>query len=100
MRRARRMVVALWVMLLSGALLTVGAAPASAHAYLESSSPTDGASLVAAPTSIELRFSEHVVPESTEVTVEDTHGRRVTPLRLAVVEHDEDRESPVTVVAA
>lgn len=62
-------------------LLTVGgllvlAAPASAHAELESSSPADGASLSTAPTQIKLTFSEAVTLQADPVTVTGPGGEK------------------------
>ncbi|MER7072966.1 copper resistance CopC family protein [Terrabacter sp. NPDC000476] len=95
--RSLRSVLALVVAAL--ALVVGGAAPASAHAYLASSSPADGTSLQVAPRVVELRFTEHVVLESTEVTITDTAGRRYAPRALTLAETDEDREAPATIVA-
>jgi methionine-rich copper-binding protein CopC len=63
----------------SGAVLTaltglvVLAGPASAHTELESSSPAEGASLVATPTEVRLTFGEPVTlpPEAVKVTGRD-----------------------------
>ena len=96
---SRRRLTAVWVALGTAVLVGLGAAPATAHAYLASSSPADGASLAGAPAVVELRFTEHVVLESTELTVTDAAGRRYAPRKLALVESDEDREAPATVVA-
>ena len=59
--RPRRVPSALLAMLLA-ALLLVLLTPArgSAHAYLESSNPADGATLDAGPGDLRLGFSEHV----------------------------------------
>ena len=97
--RARSLRSALALVVAALALVVGGAAPASAHAYLASSSPADGTSLQDAPRVVELRFTEHVVLESTEVTITDTAGRRYAPRALTLAETDEDREAPATVVA-
>ncbi|GAA5035471.1 hypothetical protein GCM10023258_37360 [Terrabacter aeriphilus] len=97
--RARRLRSVLALVVAALALVVGGAAPASAHAYLASSSPADGTSLQDAPRVVELRFTEHVVLESTEVTITDTAGRRYAPRALALAETDEDREAPATIVA-
>jgi methionine-rich copper-binding protein CopC/putative copper export protein len=96
---ARRLLVSLGVAVGTALLVGLGASPASAHAYLASSSPADGASLAAAPRTIELRFTEHVVLEATEVTVTEPNGHQLALSGLSLVESDEDREAPSTVVA-
>ncbi|GAB2775208.1 hypothetical protein GCM10027039_40750 [Terrabacter koreensis] len=102
MRPPLRYAVGLALALAAAFALVVGGAapPASAHAYLSSSTPSDGSSLGQAPRSVELHFTEHVVLESTEVVVTDTQGRRLQATTLTLVGEDEDRESPSTVVAA
>src|SRR6478736_6117557 len=95
----RRLLVSLGVAIGTALLVGLGASPASAHAYLASSSPADGASLAAAPRTIELRFTEHVVLEATEITVTEANGHQLTLSGLSLVESDEDREAPSTVVA-
>ncbi|WP_020141492.1 copper resistance protein CopC [Terracoccus sp. 273MFTsu3.1] len=95
----RRALLTLVVALGTALLVGLGAGPASAHAYLASSNPADGASLAAAPRSIELRFTEHVVLASTEITVTEPDGHRVAPTSMTLVESDEDQEAPATVVA-
>lgn len=80
-------------------LLAVGTPSASAHAYLESSNPADGATLDAAPGELRLGFSEHVVLNATRITVVDGAGRHlpVTGLRL-VTEDPGDTEEPAEIV--
>ena len=78
---ARRLLVSLGVAIGTALLVGLGASPASAHAYLASSSPADGASLAAAPRTIELRFTEHVVLEATEITVTEPNGHQRGPVR-------------------
>lgn len=51
------------------AALVVTASPASAHASLESSSPTDGSTLTATPPEIMLRFNEPIKDGLNEVSV-------------------------------
>src|SRR6476661_1843185 len=96
---ARRLLVSLGVAIGAALAVGLGASPASAHAYLASSSPADGASLAAAPRTIELRFTEHVVLEATEVTVTEPNGHQLALSGLSLVESDEDQEAPSTVVA-
>ena len=102
MRSPLRYAVGLALALACTLALTVGSAapPASAHAYLSSSTPSDGSSLAQAPRTVELHFTEHVVLESTEVVVTDTQGHRLPATKLTMVGEDDDRESPSTVVAA
>ncbi|GAA3720982.1 hypothetical protein GCM10022399_41710 [Terrabacter ginsenosidimutans] len=95
----RRVLVTLAVALGTALLVGLGASPASAHAYLASSSPGDGVTLAAAPRTVELRFTEHVVLEATEITVVTGDGRRLAPTGLTLAESDEDQEAPATVVA-
>src|SRR5215468_12671961 len=71
--------------LLRGAELVVGvgfamlllAQPASAHADLVRSDPTDGAKLVQPPTVARLWFSEEISPEFSTVRIVDAHGTAV-----------------------
>jgi copper transport protein len=53
--------------------------PASAHAYVVSSTPVDGAELAAAPTAVHVTFDEPVTLPGTadEATVLDSAGKRV-----------------------
>ena len=70
--------------------LVLGAAPASAHAYLVSSNPTDGQVLDQAPSQLRMRLSEAVVLGSTSVVVVGANERHVlTDLRLV-----EQRDTP------
>ncbi|WP_256793285.1 copper resistance CopC family protein [Terrabacter sp. Ter38] len=96
----RRALLTLAVALGTALLVGLGAGPASAHAYLASSNPADGATLATAPRTIELRFTEHVVLASTEITVTEPDGHRLAPTAMTLVESDEDQEAPATVVAA
>ncbi|GAA2495831.1 copper resistance CopC/CopD family protein [Terrabacter carboxydivorans] len=95
----RRVLVTLAVALGTALLVGLGASPALAHAYLESSSPGDGVTLAAAPRTVELHFTEHVVLEATEITVVAGDGRRLAPTHLTLAEGEEDQEAPATVVA-
>ena len=96
---ARRVLAAVALSAIAGLLVGPGATPAAAHAYLESSTPADGASLEAAPTTVELSFTEHVVLESTELALTDAQGHHLPVSNLRLTETDEDRETPATVVA-
>lgn len=96
---ARRVLVTLAVALGTALLVGLGASPASAHAYLASSTPGDGASLSAAPRTVELHFTEHVVLEATEIGVVTADGHRLAATGLRLVESDEDQEAPASVVA-
>lgn len=58
-------------------LLTAVAGPASAHAELESTTPSAGVALAVAPARIELRFSEHIRVASGGVRLIDESGSRI-----------------------
>lgn len=80
--RARRL--ALWATLAALAgMVFAGAGPASAHAFLVSSNPSDGQVLDTAPAELRLRLSEPVLLGSTSVTVVGGSVRHeLTGLRL------------------
>ena len=68
-----------WVLLflaVAGALLA-GAAPASAHAALTGSDPTQGSVVAQAPTQVTLTFSEKIATNADSVRVLDPKGNRV-----------------------
>lgn len=76
-------------MVVAGAVvLTVlaPAAPASAHAVLRATTPSDRSRLEASPTLVTMEFSEHVSASIGSVRVVDGAGRRVDNSNLAV--HD------------
>ena len=64
-------------MALLAAVLLGTASPASAHAQLTSTDPTDGAVLDAAPSQVTLRFSEGVTVQADGVRVLDRDAARV-----------------------
>ncbi|MHA6619195.1 copper resistance CopC family protein [Pseudonocardia sp. DLS-67] len=64
-----RLLRTLAVGVLAGLALLLGATPALAHARLESSDPTDGASLDAAPQRVTLTFNEAMTPGFNTLTV-------------------------------
>lgn len=64
-----RLLRAVAVGVLAGLALLLGATPALAHARLESSDPTDGASLDAAPQRVTLTFNEAMTPGFNTLTV-------------------------------
>jgi copper resistance protein C len=64
------------VTLLAGLALLLGAAPALAHTRLQSSNPTDGASLDAAPEHVSLTFNEEMSPDFSTITVVGPDGAR------------------------
>jgi copper transport protein len=75
-RRFARRLLALVV--LSGAMVLAGAAPAWGHAALTGSEPADGAQLDVAPAEVTFRFNEPVTPSSADsVTVVGADGERV-----------------------
>jgi copper transport protein len=65
------------LVLLSGLVWAVAAAPASAHALLEATEPARGATPDAAPRQVVLRFSEPVEVEFGAVRVYDAAGKEV-----------------------
>lgn len=67
-----RRIVAVVVLVLATMMFAANAA--SAHAVLVSSSPTDGADLPTAPTSMTLAFDEQVLPESAEMILYSGQG--------------------------
>lgn len=77
------------------------ASPAQAHAFLETSTPADGAVVATAPATLRLGFSESVVLGAMRIEVVDAQGRQVAPtgLRLQSEGAPEDIENPVQVVA-
>jgi copper resistance protein C len=81
-----------WVVgLLATVALLVGAAPAGAHAELESSDPKDGATLAAAPAAITLTFGEQILSEGNAMTLTDVASG--TRLDLGPVRVDGDTVS-------
>ena len=62
---------------LAAVALVLFAAPASAHATLESTTPEQGSEVTSAPSSVSLRFSEAVGIGARAVEVLDGAGRRV-----------------------
>jgi copper transport protein len=95
MSRARRLAAAL---LLALATVLLAAAPADAHAFLEDSTPGQGARLDTAPSRVLLRFSEGVAVTGGSVRVLGPDGRRVD---RGMSRHPDghDREVSVDLVA-
>ncbi|OLB80433.1 MAG: hypothetical protein AUI14_06760 [Actinobacteria bacterium 13_2_20CM_2_71_6] len=91
--------------LLAGGLVALALpAPASAHAYLATSAPADGAILDRAPELLVLSFTEHVELSATHLDIVDADGRHWAPTSVAVRPHnaaagDTGTETPVDVVA-
>ena len=54
-----------------------GAAPASAHSQLLSTSPADGAVLPEAPASVVLTFNEALIPDVDSISINDARGNVV-----------------------
>lgn len=82
----------------------VGSTPAAAHTELVSSSPADGAELDAAPDSVELVFSEDLLPKTVSVAVQAGDAQatpaadvRVTGPTVTVPWPAEITSGPVTV---
>lgn len=67
------------VVAMAGVVLGLGAAPASAHAVLEATTPTDGSALPSGspPKVVTLRFDEGVVAATDSVQLFDGRGRAV-----------------------
>ncbi|MEP6798218.1 MAG: copper resistance protein CopC [Lapillicoccus sp.] len=77
-RRGWRVLLTLGLVVIAASVTGLLAAPAaSAHAYLTSSNPADGAVLDQAPGQLVLDFSESVVLPAMTVTVADGEGHRV-----------------------
>lgn len=97
--RTPRRVLALVALLLAvGTGLLAGAPSASAHAFLASSDPADGAVLTQAPRTLTLTFSEHVEVAATSVVLVSADGTR-RPLGPVTVAAGDDTEEPATVSA-
>ncbi len=77
-------------------LLTAPAA--SAHAFLVTSNPGDGAVVRTAPSVLRLDFSESVVLGATRIELTDSSGRVVQPTSLRI-EQGQDTEEPSHVLA-
>ncbi|MGH7048418.1 MAG: copper resistance CopC family protein [Stellaceae bacterium] len=69
-----RMIVAAAVL---AAAVTLGAAAAQAHAFLDHSSPAVGSSVPRAPASVTMWFTQQLEPAFTTATVTDKSGNRV-----------------------
>ncbi|WP_328537880.1 copper resistance CopC/CopD family protein [Streptomyces sp. NBC_00344] len=73
------------LLLVAAALLGVlfaAAAPASAHAALLGSNPSDGAVVAQAPDDVSLTFSEQVAMDDQSIRVLDPNGKRADTARL------------------
>jgi len=62
---------------------------AGAHTYLNSSDPTDGASLVTPPHTLALHFSQLVLVQMFQIHISDGAGRVVLPTRTVVSPTDD-----------
>ncbi len=98
---SRRSLAGLATLVVALLLVVLTPASGSAHAYLQSSNPADGATLTQGPQHLRLGFSEHVVLSATKVVLTDSagHAHPVTGLRLAT-EDAGDTEEPATIVGA
>ncbi len=102
-RRGWRVLLTLGLVVLAASVTGVLAAPAaSAHAYLTSSNPADGAVLEEAPGQLVLDYSESVVLPAMTVKVVDGEGHPVTvgaPTLVAAASGSAggDTEAPVSV---
>jgi methionine-rich copper-binding protein CopC len=85
----RTQVVRGWIVgLLAVGVLLVGAAPAGAHADLESSDPQDGATLTRAPEVISFTFKEEILAEGNAITLTDVAADTRLEVGPVVVEGD------------
>jgi copper resistance protein C len=80
-----------FIAILAALTLLMAVPPAGAHAELESSDPTDGATLSSAPSELTFIFGEQIIPEGNAVTLTDVEA----DIRLEVgpVEVDGDTVS-------
>jgi copper resistance protein C len=69
-----RVLRAVTVTLLAGLALLLGAGPALAHSRLQSSNPSNGASLDTAPQQVSLTFNEEMTPGFSTITVVGPDG--------------------------
>jgi methionine-rich copper-binding protein CopC len=69
-----RILRAVTVTLLAGLALLLGAGPALAHSRLQSSNPSNGASLDTAPQQVSLTFNEEMTPGFSTITVVGPDG--------------------------
>ncbi|WP_241249455.1 copper resistance CopC family protein [Rhodococcus sp. X156] len=76
MSGARASLRAAGVILLLGLALLVGAGPASAHSYLVSSDPADGAEVATSPAQVALTFNEPLQPAFGSVSVVGPDGNQ------------------------
>ncbi len=81
-----------WIVgVLAAFALLVAVSPAGAHAELESSDPSDGATLVSAPAAIIFTFGEQILAEGNAVTLTDVAAD--TRLEVGPVKVDGDTVS-------
>jgi copper transport protein len=88
--------------LLVAFLVVIPAGPANAHAFLEHSTPSDGANEDQAPPDLQLQFSEPVVVAATRIEIADADRRtfQVGPVHLLAAATGAGKAGPVTLVAA
>ena len=77
MSRLRMLALVMATMAGALALVVTGSTPASAHAVVIGSTPTDGQTLAAAPQEVQVTYSENVSSESEGLTVLNSSGDRV-----------------------
>lgn len=65
------------LLLLTAALVLLGAGPASAHSALVSTDPADGSTVRTAPSAVTLTFNEDIKGQFSKVIVTDPDGRQV-----------------------
>lgn len=83
----------------AGLVLVGSASPASAHAYLDRTEPSDGTTMQHSPEVITLDFSEEVLVHDTGVAAVNSHGKRFTATGI-VSTHTGDTESPMQLRAS
>ena len=79
--------------------LTTGMASACAHAFLDHATPPVGGSVAAAPASLELHFTEGVVPYFSIVEVLDSSRKQVKVGALRTIDSGRELIVPVPRVA-
>jgi methionine-rich copper-binding protein CopC len=77
-----RFIVATFLMMLPA--LTLGAATAQAHAFLDHASPLVGSTVAAAPHEVSLTFTQNLEPAFSTVTVTDSSGAQVNTGKASV----------------
>lgn len=77
------------------AALAAGSAPAGAHAFLEHASPAVGSRVAAPPATLDLSFTEGVVPHFSSVAVLDPAGRPIRTGQLRAADNGRNLVVPL-----